>query len=133
MSERMSGQTSEGTSEGTNEGTSEQRARRRTSRPSSRVLIVTGLVLSLLIAGVISFYASGNPDGLEYVAEEVGFMDTAEDSAVADSPLADYGVAGVEDSRLSGGLAGVIGVAATALIAFTLMWLVRRRGTGRDT
>ena len=38
-------------------------------------------------------------------------------SATADSPLADYGVSGVDDGRLSGGLAGVIGVAVTLVIA----------------
>lgn len=98
-------------------------------RVSSRALVVTGLLLSLLVAGVVSFYASASPDGLEYVAERVGFLDAAEDSAASESPLADYGVAGVEDSRLSGGLAGVIGVVVTAVIAFSLMWLLRRRGT----
>lgn len=101
-------------------------------RLSTRALVIVGLLVSLVIAGGISFYASGNPDGLEFVAERVGFLDTAEDSAAASGPLADYGVSGVEDSRLSGGLAGVIGVAATGLIAFTLMWLVRRRGVRED-
>ena len=46
------------------------------------------------IAGVGSFYASSHPDGLEYVAEQTGFLDSAEDSATADSPFADYGNAG---------------------------------------
>ncbi len=105
--------------------------RDRPRRISGRALVVTGLVLSLLVAGVLSFYASASPDGLEYVAERVGFLDAAKDSAATGSPLADYGVAGVEDSRLSGGLAGVIGVAVTAVIAFSLMWLLRRRGTSR--
>ncbi len=101
-------------------------------RMSTRALAVTGVLVSLLVAGVLSFYASANPDGLEYVAEQVGFSDTAEDSAVADSPLADYGTSGVEDERLSVGLAGVVGVVVTGLVAFGLVWLLRRRGPERD-
>jgi cobalt/nickel transport protein len=101
-------------------------------RVSTRALVVVGLVVSLLVAAVVSFYASAQPDGLEYVAEQVGFIDRAEDSAVAGSPLADYGTAGVEDERLSVGLAGLVGVAVTGAVAFALMWLLRRRGADRD-
>lgn len=93
----------------------------------SRRLFVVSLLVTLLVAGVVSFYASSHPDGLEYVAVEAGFLDTAEEHAVADGPLADYGVTGVEDPRLSGGLAGVIGVAVTLLLAGGLGWLLRRR------
>jgi len=41
--------------------------------------ILAGIALSLLIAGVLSFYASSHPDGLEKVAETKGFLDTAKD------------------------------------------------------
>lgn len=84
------------------------------------------LLVALLIAGVLSFYASGRPDGLDYVAGSTGFLDTAKESATADGPLADYGVEGVADARLSGGLAGVIGVGVTLLLAGGLAWLLRR-------
>ncbi|MGY1808414.1 PDGLE domain-containing protein [Blastococcus sp. SYSU D00669] len=88
---------------------------------------VAGVLLALLIAGVGSYYASSAPDGLEHSAEEAGFAHTAEDSAVAGSPLADYAVSGVDDGRLSGGLAGVIGVAVTLVVAGGLALVVRRR------
>lgn len=97
-------------------------------RISTKALVLIGLAVCLLVAGGLSFYASSHPDGLEYVAAQVGFGDTAADSAAAGSPLADYGTSGVGDERLSGGLAGVIGVAVTGAIAFALMWLLRRRG-----
>lgn len=96
--------------------------RRRTTR-----FLVAGLLVALLVAGVGSFYASGSPDGLEWSAEEEGFLDTAEDSATADSPLADYAVSGVDDGRLSGGLAGVIGVVVTLVLAGGITLLARRR------
>lgn len=97
----------------------------------NRGFLVAGVVLALLIAGVGSYYASSSPDGLEKSAEVEGFGDTAEDSATADSPLADYAVEGVDDGRLSGGLAGVIGVAVTLVLAGGLTLVLRRRaGTG---
>jgi cobalt/nickel transport protein len=89
-------------------------------------LVAVGLALSLALAGGLSYYASSHPDGLEKVAGDIGFLDTAKESAVEDSPLAGYGVAGVENERISGGLAGVIGVASTAAISFGLFYALRR-------
>lgn len=85
------------------------------------------LVAGLVIAGVVSGFASGHPDGLEYVAESAGFAGSAQDHAGAGWPLADYAVAGVENARLSGGLAGVIGTLVTLLLVGGVTWLVRRR------
>ena len=82
---------------------------------------------AILLAGIVSFYASSHPDGLEKVAEQNGFLETAKDSAVSGSPLSDYGVSGIDSDRLSVGLAGVIGVVATAVVAFGLFMLIRRK------
>ena len=98
---------------------------------STRRFFAVALVVSLLVAGVASYYASSHPDGLEYVAEQTGFIDSAEDSATADSPLADYQTSGVDDARISGGLAGVIGVVVMLVLSTGLFWLVRRRGDRR--
>lgn len=89
-------------------------------------LIVVGFAVSLALAGGVSYYASSHPDGLEKVAGDVGFLDSAKESAVKDSPLAEYGVAGVDNERISGGLAGVIGVASTAAVSFTIFYGMRR-------
>lgn len=97
-------------------------------RLSTRALVRAGLAVSLLLAGVVSFYASGHPDGLEFVASRLGFGTTAADHAASASPLADYAVKGVSDGRLSGGLAGVLGVAIVGVLAFGLMYALRRRG-----
>ena len=94
-----------------------------------RTFLVLGLLACLVIAGIGSYYASSHPDGLEFVAESTGFGDSAEDSAVSDSPIADYQVTGVDDQRLSGGLAGLLGVGIMALLSTGLFWLVRRRGS----
>ena len=97
-------------------------ARRRTTG-----FVLAGLLVALLVAGVGSWYASSAPDGLESAAEQAGFAGTARDSAAADSPLADYGVAGVEDGRLSGGLAGIAGVLLVLGLAGGLTLVLRRR------
>ncbi len=93
---------------------------------SNKTFYLGALLVSLLLAGVVSFYASSNPDGLEKVAETVGFIETAEDHAIADSPLADYGVKGVDNERLSVGLSGVIGVLGTAGISVGLFYFLRK-------
>lgn len=95
---------------------------------SRRTFYLMGLLAALLLAGVASQYASSHPDGLEHVAEQVGFLDTARDSAVADGPMADYRTKGVEDPGLSGGLAGVVGCLVVLVLAGGLALLVRRRG-----
>lgn len=87
-----------------------------------------GLVVSLLIAGVVSYYASSNPDGLGKVAEDKGFLDTAEDSINAGTPLADYGITGLDNERLSVGLSGIIGVFVTLIVAFILFKTIARKG-----
>jgi hypothetical protein len=93
-------------------------------------LLVAGLIVALGLAAFASPFASSKPDGLERVAEDKGFLDTAEDSAVAESPLADYAVRNVDDARVGTGLSGVIGVLVTALVAaavFGGVWLLVRR------
>ncbi|MBU8550224.1 energy-coupling factor ABC transporter permease [Streptomyces sp. Babs14] len=96
---------------------------------SRRGLWITGLVTSLVLAGFVSFYASADPDGLEKVAADQGIDRKTEEHASADSPLADYGVEDITDARLSGGLAGVIGVGVTVVAGSAVFWAVRRRRT----
>ncbi|MES9521753.1 energy-coupling factor ABC transporter permease [Streptomyces capoamus] len=97
------------------------------ARTSRRTLWITGLVTSLVLAGFVSFYASASPDGLEKVAHDKGIDKKAEKHASSDSPLADYGVKDIADARLSGGLAGVIGVGVTVVAGSAVFWALRRR------
>jgi len=96
------------------------------TKKSIWTVIFVGLTISLIIAGVVSFYADSNPDGLERVAEDQGFIDNATDSANSDIFAADYGIAGVEDERLSVGLAGVLGVVVMVIVSFSLFWFLAR-------
>jgi hypothetical protein len=94
--------------------------------------MLLGLLVCVVLAGVVSFYASGSPDGLEKVAEDIGFIENVEPHAIGDSPLADYGVSGVADERLSVGLSGLIGVALTAVVAMGGFMLLARKSKGRE-
>ena len=95
----------------------------------TRTLVLAGLAVALLLAGVVSFYASSHPDGLEYVAERTGFIDSAGEHPAGDGPFADYATKGVDDARLSGGLAGVAGTLVVLALAGGLALAVRRRGS----
>jgi cobalt/nickel transport system permease protein len=103
-------------------------------RKSLTLFLVGGVIVVLGLAFFVSPYASSSPDGLERVAIDKGFAGSAEEHPLADSPLADYGVQGVEDEKLSTGLSGVIGVAITfgvGMILFGLLRTVRARREGR--
>ena len=92
-----------------------------------KTFLISGFIASLFLAGIVSFYASSNPDGLEKVASDIGFIDSAKDHTNSDGVLADYGVKGVDNARLSTGAAGVIGVIATGAVSTSLFFLIRRK------
>lgn len=94
---------------------------------STKKIVQIGLVTSIFVAAIISFYASGHPDGLEFVAEQVGFLNTAKDSATASSLLADYAFAGIDNERISVAIAGIIGVILTAVVSFGLFSFLKKR------
>ena len=94
---------------------------------TNRKFYITGFIVSLFLAGVVSFYASSSPDGLEKVAGDIGFIETAKDHTNADGTLADYGVKGIDNERASVGVAGVIGVIGTAVVAGIGFKLIARK------
>lgn len=97
-----------------------------------RLFLLGGLVVTVLVAAVVSGFASGEPDGLEKVSIDEGFEGAADDHALADSPLADYAVEGVDNERLSTGIAGVIGVAITLVVTIGLLYAVNRYRKARS-
>jgi cobalt/nickel transport protein len=93
----------------------------------TRAFLLTGLLVALLVAGVGSYYASAHPDGLSAVAEKTGISDREKESPVAGGPFAGYQTKGVDNDRLSGGLAGLTGALVVLALGGGLFWLVRRR------
>ena len=74
---------------------------------------IAGYFIAIAITLVAPF-ASSSPDGLERVAEDQGFMDTAKEAPYA--VIADYVFPGVENEALATVLAGVIGVTIIYLL-----------------
>ena len=99
------------------------------TRVSTKAVLVTGLLVALLLAGVLSYYASASPDGLNRVAEDKGFARTEKQHPAEKSPLAGYDTEGVDNARLSGGVAGVVGSLVVLVLAGDLALVVRRRGS----
>ncbi|MEH0933645.1 PDGLE domain-containing protein [Micromonospora psammae] len=109
-------------------------------RKRSWGFVAVGLLVALLLAGVVSNYASAHPDGLDSSLLKGCTVDAddritggscpaqqAKDHELADSPLADYGVRGIDNGFLSTGLSGVVGVLLTFAIGGGAFWLLRRR------
>ena len=114
--------------------------------PRSRFLLGF-LLAALVVAGGLSYLASPEPDGLDSVTLHgctVSGTDAGErldgtciartvqaqnatEPGTAGSPLADYAVGGRDGTT---GLAGVVGVLVTALLAGLLFRVLRRPGAG---
>jgi len=82
-------------------------------RPSTTVVLVVGLGVALALAGVVSRFADGSPDGLSKVSQDHGFAHTEETHA---SVFDGYG-----------SLTGVVGVVVVLALAGGLVYLARRR------
>lgn len=106
--------------------------RRPSGKPSVKAVAVGILVVSLLLAGVVSFYAASSPDGLTKVSQDQGFADTEEEHGAADGPFAGYGSSFIDDERLSGGVAGVVGVLVVLALGSGLTLALRRRRPDAD-
>jgi hypothetical protein len=81
--------------------------------------VAIALLVALGVVVAAALWASADPDGLERVAEDIGFLDAAQGSPF--TVIADYVFPGL-DGPLATILAGVIGVT----LLFGLLWIVGR-------
>jgi len=86
-------------------------------------LLVVGIGIALLIT-FFSPLASSEPDGLEKVAENHGFITQAEDAPY--EIIADYVFPWVDNEDLATILAGMTGVLIVAAVAVALAFLLWR-------
>jgi cobalt/nickel transport protein len=82
-------------------------------RPGTRTVLVGGLLVALALAGIVSRFASGSPDGLTKVSQDHGFAGS------------ERGHGAVFDGY--GSLSGVIGVLVVLALAGGVAYLARRR------
>jgi cobalt/nickel transport protein len=109
------------------------------SRVKTAGFIIGGLLVALLLAGVVSNFASSSPDGLDATARrgctvnEAGeitggtCMAQSEKEHEVGGPFAGYGISGIDNEFLSTGLSGVLGVLVTFAAGGGLFWLLRRK------
>ncbi len=94
-----------------------ERAQLAESKVGARTFVIGGVLVALVFAAVISQFAVPDPDGLERVAEDTGFIESAEEHTLADVIFADYATAGISNEALSLAIAGVVGTIVTLLVA----------------
>ena len=87
-----------------------------------------GLALAMLLA-IASPLASSHPDGLEWVAEQNGFLESAKSPLYKIVP--DYLLPGVSNTTLATILAGIIGVLLVFVVAIAVA-MIRLRKTTLD-
>jgi cobalt/nickel transport system permease protein len=98
----------------------------KTAAAAGRGVWAVGLAIAIALA-VVSPLASADPDGLERVAEDVGFLDRAVDAPYSIIP--DYVVPGVSNEAVATILAGVIGLLMVFAVAYGIARLRRRATT----
>jgi len=86
-----------------------------------------GLGLLAVVAAGMSFVASANPDGLEYVYERLG--STFQETQVLGGAMPDYVMPGIANETLAGVLAGLVGLIVTGALVYALLTVMRSRRT----
>ena len=81
--------------------------------------------LTALVVVLLSPFASANPDGLERVAMDLGFINRGAEAPF--SILSDYAIPWLNEGAGSTILAGAVGALVVAAIAAGLTWFMRRR------
>jgi ABC-type Fe3+ transport system permease subunit len=84
-----------------------------------------GIAIAALVVIVLAPLASSDPDGLERVAEDQGFIERAQN--LFSGLLGDYAIPGVDNESLSTVLAGLLGVVIVVAIVLILGRVVARR------
>jgi cobalt/nickel transport protein len=80
--------------------------------------IVLGLGAALVLAILISPFASSWPDGLEKVAEQKGFLHKGERPPALPAPVPDYAWPGVKREGIATAAAGAMGT----IVVFGIAW-----------
>jgi len=90
--------------------------------------LAVALAVVAVVAGGLSLLASAHPDGLEYVAAQEGFEETARQ--VLSAPVPDYVMPGVASPALATALSGLAGSAVVFAVAWGLARLTAAGSAG---
>jgi ABC-type Fe3+ transport system permease subunit len=86
---------------------------------------IGGLAIAALVVVVLAPLASPDPDGLERVAEDQGFLDRARN--VVGGLFSDYAIPGIDDPAVSTVVSGLLGLAIVVVAIVVLGRLLARR------
>lgn len=98
------------------------------AKPAGAVVWIAGLVIAIAIA-VASPLASRFPDGLEWVAQQQGFLGAAQSAPFKIIP--DYVLPGIGNEALATILAGIVGTLIVGGVAFAVAYSRRSRSASR--
>jgi hypothetical protein len=100
--------------------------------PYNRRTLIVGVAVALLIAGVVSYFASANPDGLEKTQEDLG-ADKPVQPAVEVPPVAfqEYSLKWLGEGFWSNAIAGAVGTLLVLALLLGVGHLLRRGGAQR--
>lgn len=93
----------------------------------SRQEILFGLAVAVVLAVVLSPFASPWPDGLEKVAEDGGFLEKGEGEPLISSPIPDYAWPNIKSEKLATSMAGVSGTLIVFGLGLGLACLIGRK------
>jgi cobalt/nickel transport protein len=100
------------------------------NKETSRWFYLWAILLTLVIAVFLSPWASSLPDGLERVAENLGFMEKAGGNGQAlwkNAPLADYKFPGLSGEGRATALSGLLGTLAMVGLGWGIGRLLRKK------
>lgn len=95
-----------------------------------RRMMVAGLIVAAVLAVLLSPLASMMPDGLERVAENLGFIHKGEGAGALKAPIPDYAMPGLGRGAVATSVAGLAGVLLTFAAAYGLGRLIKRKRGG---
>lgn len=98
----------------------------KTAPKGSKIIWIVGLGIALLLV-VLSPMASSNPDGLEWVAEQQGFLDVAREPLFKIIP--DYVLPGISNEATATIAAGILGTLLVFGVAFGVAYLRKNQKT----
>lgn len=86
---------------------------------TKKTLLIFILAITLIII-LAAMFASSYPDGLEWVAQKLGFLSMATEEPLLTAPAPDYSVEAIKSEFWSTTTAGILGAA----IVFLVVWVI---------
>lgn len=96
--------------------------------PYNRATLLVGLGIALAIGGIVSYFASPAPDGLEKTQERLGAAEPKHGEVAAPpSAFREYALKGVASGFLANAAAGIAGSLVVLAIVLGVGYALRRR------